>query len=325
MRALDYENFGGIDALQISEVVVPEIADDEALIRVHAASINAFDWKLRNGMLRDFFAIEFPITPGRDGCGEVVALGKMAARDSSVALQLGQRVSFISSRLQHGALAEYAAVTARSFVVPAPQNMTDQQCAALPLVGLSAWNALVDTADLQPSMKVLIHGGSGGVGSIAIQVARHVGAEVHATCSTANVGSVEALGATAIPYDSVDFTEAVADCDVVLDTVGGEVHEKSYLVLKKGGCLVYLIAKPFNDVSAKFDVETRQATVLNRTENLHQVMGLAASGVLSPNVSQSLPLIEFRDAFHLVESGRARGKVVLELRNAPNQLERSQS
>ena len=98
---------------------------------------------------------------------------------------------------------------------------------------------------------------------------------VYATCSTANLGAVEDLGATAIPYDNVDFTEVVSDCDIVLDTVGGEVHQKSYTVLKKGGCLVYLIAKPFDDVSGDFEVETRQAIILNRTENLRQVRNIA--------------------------------------------------
>ena len=311
MRALNYECHGGIDALQVSETPVPEAADDEVLIRVHAASINPFDWKLRNGMLRDFFDMEFPVTPGRDGCGEIVSIGRAAEQDHGAVLQSGQRVSFISSRMQQGSMAEFAAVRAQDFIAPAPKDLAAQQCAALPLVGLSAWNALVDTAGLQPGMKVLIHGGSGGVGSIAIQVARHIGAEIYATCNTANVAAVEDLGATAIPYDSIDFTEAVSDCDIVLDTVGGEVHEKSYTVLKKGGCLIYLIAKPFNDVSGDFEVETRQAIILNRTENLRQVMDLAHGGILMPNVSQSLPLIEFREAFQLVESGSAGGKVVL--------------
>ena len=311
MRALNYEYHGSIDVLQVSETPVPEAADDEVLIRVRAASINPFDWKLRNGMLRNFFDMEFPVTPGRDGCGEIVSIGRKAEQDHGAVLRSGQRVSFISSRMQQGAMAEFAAVKAQDFIAPAPKDLTAQQCAALPLVGLSAWNALVDTAELQPGMKVLIHGGSGGVGSIAIQVARHFGAEIYATCNTANVAAVEDLGATAIPYDSIDFTEAVSDCDIVLDTVGGEVHEKSYTVLKKGGCLVYLIAKPFNDVSGDFEVETRQAIILNRTENLQQVMDLAQSGILMPMVSQSMPLIEFRQAFQLVESGSAGGKVVL--------------
>ena len=129
-------------------------------------------------------------------------------------------------------MAEFSAVKATDFVVPAPETMTTQQCAALPLVGLSAWNALVDTAGIEPGMKILVHGGSGGVGSVAIQIARHFDAEVYATCSAANEEMVRDLGATAIPYDRDDFTEAVADCDIVLDTVGGTVHERSYKVLK---------------------------------------------------------------------------------------------
>jgi len=313
MRALFYKNYGGIDALQIDEIPIPEVADDEVLIRVHAASINPFDWKLRNGMLREFFDVEFPITAGRDGCGEIVSLGKSVENDSSTPLRPGERVAFVSSRLQHGALAEFSAVKARGFVVPAPQKMTDQQCAALPLIGTSAWSALVDTAELQPGMKVLIHGGSGGVGSLAIQLARHVGAEVYSTCATANIGAVEDLGATAIPYDSVDFSDVVSNCDVVLDTIGAEVHEKSYTVLKKGGRLVYLVARPFKDISGDFEVETRRVIVSNTGESLHQVVNLASKGVFSPRVSKSLPLVEFRDAFELVESGKAGGKVVLEL------------
>jgi len=111
----------------------------------------------------------------------------------------------------------------------------------------------------------------------------------------------------------MDFSDAVSDCDVVLDTIGAEVHEKSYTVLKKGGRLVYVVARPFKDISGNFDVETRRVIVSTEAESLHEVMDLASKGVLRPRVSKSLPLAEFRDAFHLVESGRAGGKVVLEL------------
>ncbi len=313
MRALVYGSFGGIEALHIGEASVPEIADDEVLIRVCAGSINPFDWKLRRGLLRDFFAVKFPITAGRDGCGSIVSLGTSVVQEGGASLRPGQRVSFVSSRLQHGALAEFVAVKARGSVVPAAENMSDEQCAALPLVGVSAWNAIVETADVQAGMKVLIHGGSGGVGGLAIQLARHLGAEVYATCSAAKTGAVEDLGATAIPYDKVDFTDAVSGCDVVLDTIGGEVHEKSYTVLKKGGRLVYLIARPFNDRSGDFDVQTRQVIVSGRTESLHQVMALAGKGRLVPTISKILPLAEFRDAFRSAESGSAGGKVVLEI------------
>lgn len=197
--------------------------------------------------------------------------------------------------MRYGALAEFIAVKAEAFVAPAPQNLTDQQCAALPFVGLSAWNALVNTAELEPGMKVLIHGGSGGIGSLAIQLARHIGAEVYATCGSANVEIVEELGAKAIAYDRVNFADAIADCDVVLDTVGGEVHENSYAVLKKYGRLIYFIAEPFHDRSHQFEVETRQVVMLNRAKDLHQVMSLAAMADLEKQISAPLSL-HFGDA-----------------------------
>ncbi len=130
MYAVNYDGYGGLDALRLCDVPMPEIAADEVLIRVHAASLNPFDWKLRSGMLRSFFDLEFPITPGRDGCGEIVSLGKTVEMDSSCALHPGQRVSFVSSRLQYGALAEYCAVKAADFVVPVSQHLTSQQCRA---------------------------------------------------------------------------------------------------------------------------------------------------------------------------------------------------
>ncbi len=167
-------------------------------------------------------------------------------------------------------------------------------------------------------MKILIHGGSGGVGSIAIQLARHLGADVHATCRTANVERVESLGARAIAYDRVDFSKAISECDVVLDTVGGKLHERSYSVLKKGGCLVYLLAEPFRDLSANFDVKVRQAVVLNRTKNLRHVMELAGRGILVPRLGDPRPLSEFREAFHLAEAGNAGGKIVLAMRDTPD-------
>ncbi len=315
MRALVYGSFGGLEVLNIGEVSTPEIADDEVLIRVRAGSINPFDWKLRRGLLRGFFDVKFPITAGRDGCGHIVSLGRSVARGDA-SLRFGQRVSFVSSRLQHGALAEYVAVKAQGSVAPAADNMSDEQCAALPLVGISAWNAVVETADVQPGMRVLIHGGSGGIGGLAIQLARSLGAEVYATCSAAKTGTVEDLGATAIPYNKVDFAGAVSDCDVVVDTVGGEVHEKSYTVLKKGGRLVYLIARPFRDRSGDFEVQTRQVIVSNKTESLQQVMALAGKGRLTTKIGRTLPLVDFRDAFRFAESGRAGGKVVLEISGA---------
>ncbi len=312
MRAIQYDSYGDRDVLHIGDSNVPGISENEVLIRVQAASLNPFDWKLRNGMLREFFEPKFPVTPGRDGCGEIVEL-RINGRDLQVSE--GQRVSFISSGLQHGSMAEYVAVSGNGNVVPAADNLSIQESAAIPLVGLSAWNALVDTAEIRAGMRVLIHGGSGGVGSAAIQIAHHFGADIFATCNSANVRRVEKLGAQAIPYDLVDFTESVADCDVVLDTIGGQVHEDSYKVLKKGGRLVYLLARPFNDLSADYDVEDIQVDVFGNTANLANVIDFARKGIIRPHIGHSLGLDDFKKAFELGESGKAGGKIVLNLGN----------
>ena len=308
MRALYYEEYGDIGVLELGQTSKPGISGDEVLIRVLAASLNPFDWKFRNGMLRSFFESEFPITPGRDGCGEIVELGNNV-RD--ISLDEGQRVSFISSRLQHGSMADHAAVFGKNNVVPAADNLSLQESAAIPLVGLSAWNAMVDTAQIRAGMRVLIHGGSGGVGSVAIQIAQHFGADIYATCNSANVDIVEKLGAHAIPYDLEDFTKSVADCDVVFDTVGGQVHEDSYKVLKRGGRLVYLLAKPFDDSSGEFGVEDIQVNVFGQTANLAKVIDFASKGIIKALIGHSLRLSDFRQAFELGESGKAGGKIVL--------------
>lgn len=308
MQALYYEEYGGIDVLALGETDAPNISEDEVLIQVRAASLNPFDWKLRNGMLRDNFDLKFPIIPGRDGCGEIVRLGDNAR---GLRLAEGQIVSFISSRVNQGSMAEFAAVKAKDNVVPAAENLSPEESAALPLAGLSAWNSLVETAEIEPRMRVLVHGGSGGIGSAAIQIARHLGAEVFATARSTNVERVATLGARPIAYDLVDFTTAVSGCDVVLDTVGGQVHEDSYKVLRRGGRLVYLLARPFTDLSADYSVENLQARVFGNTANLRKVIELAQQGVLRPIVGHSLGLGDFKRAFDLGESGNAGGKIVL--------------
>ena len=308
MQALSYSKYGGIDVLSLAESPVPEVGANEVLIRVQAASLNPFDWKLRNGLLQEFFQPDFPITPGRDGCGEIAGI---RVNGTELPLSQGQRVSFISSGIQRGSMAEFVVVKGVGNVVPVAENLTIEESAAIPLVGLSAWNALVDAAQIKAGMRVLIHGGSGGVGTIAIQIAHHFGAEIYATCNSANVERVERLGALAIPYDKVDFTDSVSDCDVVLDTIGGQVHEDSYKVLKKGGRLVYLLARPFRNLSTDYGVEIIQANVFGNTGNLAKVIDFARKGVIKPHIGHSHEFAEYNEAFRLGESGNANGKIVL--------------
>ena len=308
MRAIQYDRYGDRDVLHIADTDFPAISENEVLIRVQAASLNPFDWKLRNGVLREFFEPDFPITPGRDGCGEIV---EVRINGTELPLSKGQKVSFISSGLQRGSMAEFVAVKGAGNVVPAAENFSIQESAAIPLVGLSAWNALVDAAHIEAGMRILIHGGSGGVGSVAIQIAHHFGAEIFATCNSANVARVERLGAQAIPYDKEDFADSVSNLDVVLDTIGGQVHEDSYKVLRKGGRLVYLLARPFRDLSADYGVELIQANVFGNTGNLAKVIDFARKGIIKPQIGHSLELADYKKAFEIGESGKANGKIVL--------------
>ena len=308
MQALSYSKYGGIDVLSLAESPVPEVGANEVLIRVQAASLNPFDWKLRNGMLQEFFRPDFPITPGRDGCGEIA---EIRVNGTEMPLSQGQRVSFISSGIERGSMAEFVVVKGAGNVVPVAENLSIEESAAIPLVGLSAWNSLVDAAQIEAGMRVLIHGGSGGVGSVAIQIAHHFGAEIYATCHSKNVVRVEKLGAHAIPYDKADFADSVSDCDVVLDTIGGQVHEDSYKVLKKGGRLVYLLARPFKDMSADYGVELIQANVFGNTGNLAKVIDFARKGIIKPQIGHALNLADYKKAFELGETGNAGGKIVL--------------
>ena len=195
MKAVSYDRHGGSGVMRIVEADTPTPGPGEILIRVAAASINPFDWKLRNGILREHFAAQFPVVPGRDGSGSVVAHGEEIDEVQRDILAVGQRVCFVASRLFQGTHAEYAAVTAKDNVVPIPDDLDYASAAALALGGVSAWNAVVETAAVENGMRVLVHGGSGGIGSLAIQLCQSLGAETWATSSAAKADAVEALGA----------------------------------------------------------------------------------------------------------------------------------
>jgi NADPH:quinone reductase-like Zn-dependent oxidoreductase len=188
--------------------------------------------------------------------------------------------------------------------------------AAVPLAGTSAWIPLVDIAQTGPGMRVLIHAGAGGVGSLGIQIARARGAHVIATCSERNADFVKSLGANeVIAYDRVPFDDAARDVDVVFDTMGGDVHAKSYKVLKRGGLMVCLSAEPFTDRAAEYGVTVTQAPILPRRDILDGLLKMLADGSLRVPIEATLPFSDFRRAHELSQTGRVRGKIVLTLRN----------
>ena len=193
--------------------------------------------------------------------------------------------------------------------------MTFVEAASLPLVGTSAWIGLVETATLEPGMRVLIHAGAGGVGSMAVQLAKSLGAEVIATCSSHNAEYVQSLGASqTIAYDEVRFEDSVEPVDVVFDLLGGEVHRRSYPILRRGGTMVYLNAEPIEDRGKEFGVQVRMAQVLPSRSALTAIVNKITTGALRCSVEKVLPFEEFAQAQRLSDDGHVRGKIVLTVR-----------
>ena len=305
ITSIRFSEYGGPDVLSADRVPAPQRGAGEVLVDAHAVSVNPIDWKVRSGMLSKAFPSTFPMMTGRDGAGVI-----RAAEDAT---SVGRRVCFLAPR-GVGTWAEQIALPA-ALAVPVPDALSFIDAAALPLAGISAWAALVTTAQVSAGMRVLIHAAAGGVGGLAVQVARDRGAHVAATCSYANIDYVRALGAeTVIAYDRENFEEKLSGLDVVLDTLGGDVHRRSYKVLRKGGMLACLSAAPFEDRGADYGVTVKMAQVAPDPVVLAKLAALAAAGRLKPQVERVLPFSQFAEAHRLSQAGHARGKTVLTIR-----------
>ena len=305
ITAIRFWEYGGPDVLSADRVPAPQRGAGDVLVDVHAVSVNPIDWKVRSGMLSKAFPSAFPMMTGRDGAGVI--------RAAENATSVGRRVCFLAPR-GVGTWAEQIALPA-ALAVPVPDTLTFTDAAALPLAGISAWAALVTTAQVSAGMRVLIHAAAGGVGGLAVQIARDRGAHVVATCSYANIDYVRALGAeTVIAYDRENFEDKLSGLDVVLDTLGGDVHRRSYKVLRKGGMLACLSAAPFEDRGADYGVTVKMAQVAPDAAVLAELAALAAAGRIKPQVERVLPFSQFAEAHRLSQAGHARGKTVLTIR-----------
>src|SRR5215211_6876133 len=229
MQAIQAQDYGGPDVLALKQAPRPEPNDDQVLIRLKAAGVNPADWKYRAGFYKQFMPLEFPWTPGVDGSGIVEAVGA-----NVTSLKRGDEVYGIVL----GGYAEYALALATE-VQPKPSGLTFEQAAALPLGALTAWGAVIDTAKVEAGQNVLVHGAAGGVGGYAVQLARWKGAKVIGTASANNIEYVRSLGAeNVINYNATPFETVLRDMDVVIDTVGGDMPERSWQVLRPGGIFV---------------------------------------------------------------------------------------
>ena len=309
MQAIQYERYGGPEVLRQVDLPDPEPGPGEVRVRLFAAGLAPVDAKLRAGMLQAFFKLALPKIPGRDGVGVVDRLGAGAAGFAT-----GDAVCVVADQLAQGTCAQFVVCDARRLVAR-PPGLSTHQAAALMQPGISAWIAVTETAQVRPGMRVLVHGGAGAVGSLMLQLCRHLGAEVSATCRAENRDYLLDLGAArAIAYDTEDFGRLLRDQDVVFDLIGGETHARSYPVLRPGGHLVYLTAAPIVDRSADAGVRVTRAAIADRPAALAAVAELAAQGVLRPVVARVYPLADAGLAHAELERGRiARGRVVFDI------------
>lgn len=307
MRAIRFARHGGPEVLEMVELPSPVAAAGEVVVAVHAVSVNPVDGKIRGGTLGAHLAA-LPAGTGRDGAGIVVQTGEGVSADLK-----GRRVCFLAPR-GLGTWAEEIVLPA-AIVAAIPDELCFADAASLPLAGTSAWIGLVDTAGLKPGDRVLVQAAAGGVGSLAVQIARSAGARVFATCSARNAAYVRGLGADEVAaYDEVTFETVFHDMDIVFDLMGGEVHRRSYPVLKRGGTMVCLNAAPIEDRHEAFGVKVKVAQVLPDRTVLDALLGRVRSGALRPTVEKVLRFEDYAEAQRLSDTGHVRGKIVLMLR-----------
>ena len=319
MKAVRIHNYGGPEVLQYEDAPRPQPGAGEVLIRVHATSVNPIDWKVRAGYMKDFIPHSLPLIPGWDVSGVIEELGPNPA--AAGRFKKGDEVYSLPDHTCNGAYAEYIVVR-ESEVALKPKSLPHIRAAAVPLAALAAWQSLFDTAQLQPGQRVLIHAGSGGVGHVAVQLAKWKGAHVLATASTKNQELLRELGADEpIDYTKQKFEDVARDVDVVLDLIGGETQERSWSVLKNGGVLLSLVQSP--SVAKAKALGVRAAFVAGHPSGaqLAEIAKLIDSGELKLTIDRILPLSEVRRAHQLSQTGHARGKIVLRVMYGNGTLE----
>ena len=330
MKAFALTRYGKTDSVAAVEHAQPNLRDDDVLVQIHAASVNPLDLKIRNGELKPLLPYKLPVVLGNDLAGIVVKTGPRVR-----GFKPGDAVYAKPRQDRIGAFAGYLALN-ESDVALKPERLDMNEAAALPLVALTAWQALVVKGRIQPGQKVLIHAGSGGLGSIAIQLAKHLGATVATTTSASNAGWVKDLGAdVVIDYKTQDFAAELAGYDFVLDTQGGETLEKSLQVLKPGGTVISVAGPPDPVFAREFGanwilVQAMRALSFSirrkagrrsvtysflfmtaNGEQLRELGALVDAGVIHPIIDRVFPFEDTLEALAYVDGGRSKGKVVV--------------
>lgn len=311
MKAAQIAEYGDASVIKINEINKPTAGNGQVLVEVHAASLNPFDTAIRSGSMKDVLSLHFPVTLGGDIAGEVVGIGE-GVNDLSIGDKIYGQANVVAGN--SGAFAEFAA-TATGQIAQAPKHLDFVQAASLPLVGVSAWQALTQHIHLRAGHKLFINGGAGGIGSVAIQIAKHLGGYVAVTATGADIEIVRQLGADeVVDYKALNITDVLSGYDAVFDTTTGMEANKLLTTLKSGGIAVSMIGSADPEYASELGVRVvSQSTHVTR-QALDALRELIDGGVVSPRVGRIFPLDQVREAFEVRESGRVSGKVVLSMK-----------
>jgi NADPH:quinone reductase-like Zn-dependent oxidoreductase len=316
MKAITIEKFGGVEEMHWSDLPTPQPKANEVQIEVACTSVNPVDWKIREGLLKNFFPYEFPLIPGWDAAGIISSVGNEVSN-----FKVGDEVFCYCRKpiVQWGTYAEYVCFES-DHVALKPKKLSFAQAASIPLVGLTAWQALFDELMLKNGQAILIHAGAGGVGGIAIELAKVAGARVFTTASLENHEYVKNLGADIpIDYRKESFVKRVLaeepdGIDAVLDSIGHETLEQSFNVLKQDGRLVSLVNKDVQNKKGGEKIHSSYMVVRPDGSQLKEIAGLIDEGKVHPPHITELPLSDYAKAHEMSKEGHTKGKIVLHIK-----------
>lgn len=332
MRAMVIDRYGKVP-MRLAEVSTPEIGENEILAEIHAASINPVDFKIRDGKVKMLVNYKMPLILGNDFSGVVAKVGTKVTR-----FKVGDEIYARPRKSKIGTFAEYIAIHEDDIALK-PKNLSFEEAASIPLVGLTTYQALVDILQLQKGQKILIHAGSGGVGTFAIQLAKLMGATVVTTASDAGANLVKSLGADEIiNYKTEKFEEILKNMDAIFDTLGGDILEKSFQVVKNGGKIVSVSGLPnarfgkeygsgflktflfsvasnkLTKLEKKHDVQYTFLFMKPSGEQLSIISNFIETGKIKPIIDKIFPFEDAQKAMEYAESGRAKGKIILKIK-----------
>lgn len=312
MKAIVINQYGGKEQLKEREIEKQAPGDNQVVVKLHATSINPIDWKLREGYLKSSLPFDFPIVLGWDAAGVVDEVGKNVTE-----FKIGDRVFARPETTNRGTYAEYTVVDSH-LLARIPENVSFEEAACVPLAGLTAWQCLFDFGQVKSGDKVLIHAGAGGVGSFAIQFAKNAGAYVATTAGTHNVEFLKSLGADeVIDYKKEDFETVLEDFDFVLDSLGGEIQEKSFTVLKNGGKLASIVSEPNKEKANQKNIKSGLVWLNPNGKQLAEIAELLKQGKVKVIIGHKFPFSEkgLTEAHALSETHHAKGKIVIQIEN----------